>query len=181
MASPVVNAWLDAVRAWSGEGTPPAAASAGLIRPGGPAPQRPWGPDAAARLDAPGALASYLDHTLLRPDATEEEIEQLATEARTHGLGGACVHPLHVPFKHERFVPHANPLLTLLCDGTPAVHTSFVHGLLSFGTSLSSACDVVPPLPSQTTLWQSPTVCAMTAVPDAMNAVPQTPALHVRC
>ena len=96
MASTVVNAWLEAVRAWSGHGAPPTAASAGLIRPGGPAPQRPWGPDAAAGLDAPGALAPYLDHTLLRPDATAEEVEVLAAEARTHGLGGACVHPLHV-------------------------------------------------------------------------------------
>jgi len=96
MTSPFVNAWLDAVRAWSGRGAPPSAASAGLIRPGGPAPQRPWGPDAAAALGAPGALAPYLDHTLLRPEATEEEIETLATEARTHRLGGACVHPVDV-------------------------------------------------------------------------------------
>jgi deoxyribose-phosphate aldolase len=96
MASAVVNVWLEAVRAWSGTGAPPAARSIGLVRPGGPAPQRAWGPDAAAGLGAPGALAPYLDHTLLRPDATEEEIETLAAEARTYRLGGACVHPVHV-------------------------------------------------------------------------------------
>jgi deoxyribose-phosphate aldolase len=44
----------------------------------------------------PAALAPYLDHTLLRPDATEAEIEAVAAEARTHGFGGACVHPVHV-------------------------------------------------------------------------------------
>jgi deoxyribose-phosphate aldolase len=96
MASAVVNAWLEAVRAWSGTGAPPTARSVGLVRPGGPAPQRAWGPDAAAELAAPGAIAPYLDHTLLRPDAMEEEIETLAGEARAYRLGGACVHPVHV-------------------------------------------------------------------------------------
>ena len=119
MTSPFVNAWLDAVRAWSGRGAPPSAASAGLIRPGGPAPQRPWGPDAEAALGAPGALAPYLDHTLLRPEATEEEIETLATEARTHRLGGACVHPVHVA-----------ALVRALgdCDVEPVSVVGFPHG-----------------------------------------------------
>lgn len=96
MASEVVNAWLEAVVGWSGTGAPPEARAVGLVRPGGPARQRAWGPDAAAALARPGALAPYLDHTLLRPDATGPEVEQLADEAREHGLGGACVHPVHV-------------------------------------------------------------------------------------
>jgi deoxyribose-phosphate aldolase len=96
MASAVIAGWRDAVQAWSGLGAPPSAASVGLVRPGGSAPQRPWGPAAAAALEAPGALAPYIDHTLLRPDATEQEVETLAREARAHRLGGACVHPVHV-------------------------------------------------------------------------------------
>ncbi|HUM12764.1 MAG TPA: deoxyribose-phosphate aldolase [Myxococcaceae bacterium] len=96
MASPVVHAWVQAVQAWTGAGTPPAASAVGLVRPGGPAPQRAWGPLAAAALGAPGALAPYIDHTLLRPDATREDVETLAAEARAHRLGGACVHPVHV-------------------------------------------------------------------------------------
>jgi deoxyribose-phosphate aldolase len=96
MPSPLLNAWTEAVRAWSGVGAPPTASSVGLVRPGGPALQNPWGPKAAAALVLPATLAPYLDHTLLRPDATEEEVEALAAEARAHGLGGACVHPVHV-------------------------------------------------------------------------------------
>jgi deoxyribose-phosphate aldolase len=96
MASAVVNAWLEAVRAWSGTGAPPAAATVGLVRPGGPAPQRAWGPDAATLLEVPGSLAPYIDHTLLHPDATEDDVEKLAGEARAYRLGGACVHPVHV-------------------------------------------------------------------------------------
>lgn len=96
MSASALTAWVEALGAWGAVGPPPAAGAAGLRRPGGPAPQRPWGPEAAASLTAPGALAPYLDHTLLRPDATEEEVRQLAAEARAHRLGGACVHPVHV-------------------------------------------------------------------------------------
>ena len=119
MASSVVSAWLEAVRAWSGRGAPPAAASVGLVRPGGPARQHPWGPDAAAALGATGALAPYIDHTLLRPDATAQEIETLAAEARTHRLGGACVHPVHL-----------GALVRALagCDVEPVSVVGFPHG-----------------------------------------------------
>jgi len=119
MASPIVNAWLEAVRVWSGRGAPPAAASVGLFRPGGPAAQRPWGPDAAAALGAPGALAPYIDHTLLRPDATEEEIATLAGEARAHRLGGACVHPVHVAALVRALAD---------CDVEPVSVVGFPHG-----------------------------------------------------
>lgn len=36
-------------------------------------------------------LSALVDHTLLRPEATEEEILQLADEARRHRFGAVCV------------------------------------------------------------------------------------------
>ncbi|NGO40519.1 deoxyribose-phosphate aldolase [Limisphaera ngatamarikiensis] len=36
-------------------------------------------------------LARYIEHTLLRPDATRAQIERLCEEARTHGFYGVCV------------------------------------------------------------------------------------------
>ncbi|HZX42178.1 MAG TPA: deoxyribose-phosphate aldolase [Myxococcaceae bacterium] len=119
MPSAVVNAWVEAVQAWTGAGAPPAARALGLSRPGGTAPQRPWGPQAAEALGAPGALAPYIDHTLLRPDATEQDVETLAAEARAHRLGGACVHPLHVA-----------TLVRALgdCDVEPVAVVGFPHG-----------------------------------------------------
>ena len=36
-------------------------------------------------------LAPYIDHTLLRADATSEDVEQLCTEAREHGFFSVCV------------------------------------------------------------------------------------------
>ncbi|HEY2028213.1 MAG TPA: deoxyribose-phosphate aldolase [Myxococcales bacterium] len=41
-------------------------------------------------------LAPYLDHTLLKPDATPEQVERLCDEARVHGFAGVCVNGVHV-------------------------------------------------------------------------------------
>jgi deoxyribose-phosphate aldolase len=38
-----------------------------------------------------GQLAAYIDHTLLRPDATQVQIEQLCREAREHKFFSVCV------------------------------------------------------------------------------------------
>jgi deoxyribose-phosphate aldolase len=39
----------------------------------------------------PGDLARHIDHTLLRPDATEKDIEKLCDEAMEYGFASACV------------------------------------------------------------------------------------------
>jgi deoxyribose-phosphate aldolase len=41
-------------------------------------------------------LAELIDHTLLRPDAIEPQIDQLCAEARQYGFFGVCVHPVWV-------------------------------------------------------------------------------------
>lgn len=41
-------------------------------------------------------IASYIDHTLLRPDASVDEIAKLAREAIDHGFFGVCVNSCHV-------------------------------------------------------------------------------------
>jgi deoxyribose-phosphate aldolase len=41
-------------------------------------------------------LASRIDHTLLRPDATEAQIIQLCQEAVAHGFASVCVPPCYV-------------------------------------------------------------------------------------
>lgn len=47
-------------------------------------------------------LASRIDHTLLRPDAREEEVITLCTEAAALGTASVCVNPVFVPLCHER-------------------------------------------------------------------------------
>ncbi len=50
-------------------------------------------------------LASYIDHTLLRPDATAEMVEQLCDEARNYGFAAVCVPPCYVQLAKERLGP----------------------------------------------------------------------------
>jgi len=42
------------------------------------------------------SLAKYIDHTLLKPDATPDEIAQLCYEAKKYNFASVCVNPTHV-------------------------------------------------------------------------------------
>lgn len=42
------------------------------------------------------SLAGMIDHTLLKPDATPDQIAQLCYEARKYGFASVCVNPTHV-------------------------------------------------------------------------------------
>ncbi|WP_075075295.1 deoxyribose-phosphate aldolase [Longilinea arvoryzae] len=42
-------------------------------------------------------LAGLIDHTLLKPDATPDQIAQLCFEARKYGFASVCVNPTWVP------------------------------------------------------------------------------------
>jgi deoxyribose-phosphate aldolase len=49
-----------------------------------------------AKGSAQAGLASYIDHTLLKPDATGEDIDRLCREAAEHGFVTVCVNPCWV-------------------------------------------------------------------------------------
>jgi deoxyribose-phosphate aldolase len=46
--------------------------------------------------DVPMDLARYIDHTLLKPDATEVDIDKLCSEAVDYGFASVCVNPTWV-------------------------------------------------------------------------------------
>lgn len=49
--------------------------------------------------EAPASdLAGLIDHTLLKPDASRDELEQLCKEARQHGFATVCVNATNVRF-----------------------------------------------------------------------------------
>jgi deoxyribose-phosphate aldolase len=52
----------------------------------------PWGAAASVTVD----VAKYIDHTLLKPDATRSEIEKLCDEARAYQFASVCVNPTWV-------------------------------------------------------------------------------------
>jgi deoxyribose-phosphate aldolase len=47
------------------------------------------------------SLARYIDHTLLRPEATDGEVRLLLAEAAKHGFASACIPPVYVPLAAE--------------------------------------------------------------------------------
>ena len=48
------------------------------------------------------ATAALIDHTLLKPDATREEIVKICDEASKFGFASVCVNPTWVPLAAER-------------------------------------------------------------------------------
>jgi len=50
-----------------------------------------------AATHTPDVLARCIDHTLLKADATREQVETLCREALQHGFAAVCVNPRFVP------------------------------------------------------------------------------------
>ena len=58
----------------------------------------------------PTDIAGYIDHTLLKPDATEQQIRQLCAEAVEFGFASVCVNPTWVPLA-ARLLAGAKPMV----------------------------------------------------------------------
>ena len=56
---------------------------------------------AEAALNDPRSLAAAIDHTLLKPEATREQVAALCREAAEHGFACAMVHPSWVPLAYS--------------------------------------------------------------------------------
>ena len=58
----------------------------------------------------PTDIAGYIDHTLLKPEATEQQIRQLCAEAAEFGFASVCVNPTWVPLA-ARLLAGAKPMV----------------------------------------------------------------------
>jgi len=72
-----------------------------------------WGQAAAASAD----VGKYIDHTLLKPEATREEIEKLCQEARNFSFASVCINPTWV--KECAFLLHGSPVKVCTVIGFP--------------------------------------------------------------
>ena len=78
----------------------------------GPAPRRvttasqPPGivasPPGVSYVRSQARIADYIDHTLLKAEATRAEVETLCKEAVEHGFASVCVNPVWVPLCADR-------------------------------------------------------------------------------
>jgi deoxyribose-phosphate aldolase len=61
-----------------------------------------------------GTLAHTIDHTLLKPDATQDQIAQLCFEARKHGFASVCVNPAQVKLCADLLKGSGIPVCTVI-------------------------------------------------------------------
>ncbi|MEL6614488.1 MAG: deoxyribose-phosphate aldolase [Bacteroidota bacterium] len=70
------------------------------------------GPSDACRLAPP--LARLIDHTVLKPDTTEQQIRQLCAEAREFCFASVCVSPVWVPVAAEELSGCTSKVCTVI-------------------------------------------------------------------
>jgi deoxyribose-phosphate aldolase len=51
---------------------------------------------------APASLAKYIDHTLLKPEASQEQVRKVCDEAKKYRFASVCVNPNHIGFVAEQ-------------------------------------------------------------------------------
>ncbi len=47
---------------------------------------------------APACLAKYIDHTILKPEASENDVRQVCDEAKAYHFASVCVNPSYIAF-----------------------------------------------------------------------------------
>lgn len=67
----------------------------------------------------PADLASKIDDTLLKPEASAEDVERLVSEAIEYKFASVCVHPVWVPLVHKRLSGSASGVVTSAVVGFP--------------------------------------------------------------
>ena len=84
------------------------------------------GPDSPGRI--PEELARYIDHTILKPDATLAMVNKVVAEAREHSFRSVCVNPCWVATVSEGL--RGTPVLTCSVVGFPlGANTPDIKGM----------------------------------------------------
>jgi deoxyribose-phosphate aldolase len=100
-------------------------------------------------LRSPRDLAPYLDHTLLAPGATRDELVRLCGEAREHELGAVCVHR-HALEDARRLLADTDVKTVTVVDfprGEGATGARVIEALEAVRSG-ADELDVVAPLPA---------------------------------
>lgn len=84
-------------------------------------------------------IASYIDHTLLRPDCTAEEIDRLCQEATTYGFATVCVPPCYVRQAKARLEGTAVKVGTVI--GFPLGYASTGSKLMEIAEAVNDGAD----------------------------------------
>ncbi len=65
-------------------------------------------------LNTPDAIAAMIDHTLLKPEATREDVARLCAEAREFEFASVCINPCWVTFAAQALAGSAVRVCTVI-------------------------------------------------------------------
>ena len=82
----------------------------------------------------PDRLASAIDHTLLKPTASAEQIVKLCSEAMQCGFYSVCIHPVFVKLAARELAGHQPLVATVI---------SFPFGLDNLQTKLTAVSKAI--------------------------------------
>lgn len=84
--------------------------------------QAPTAPPPSPSNLGPGGIAAYIDHTLLKPEATPQAVERLCDEAAMFHFASVCINAGYVRLAAERL--HGTPVRVCTVVGFPLGATS---------------------------------------------------------
>lgn len=86
-------------------------------------------------------LAPYVDHTLLKPEASREQIAALCAEARQYGFASVCTNPLWTSFVREQLA--GSDVLTCAVVGFPLGASATEVKAFEAATAVAAGADEV--------------------------------------
>ena len=89
----------------------------------------------------PAELAAYIDHTLLKPEASREQGLQGAAEAREHGFASVCINPVWVSTVAEAL--SGSPVKTCTVVGFALGATTTATKVFEASNALDNGADEV--------------------------------------
>lgn len=124
---------------------------------------------------SPAELAALIDHTSLKPDATQAQIETLCAEARECGFATVCVNPVWVPVCARLLSDAQARVCTVvgfpLGATTSEVKTFETQRALAEGASEIDMVLNIGALKSGDSAWAQRDIAAVVAVSHASGAI----------
>ena len=59
-------------------------------------------------------LSKYVDHTLLKPEASTSQIKELCNQAKKYDFASVCVNPTHITLCKKELEGHDKSVLSFL-------------------------------------------------------------------
>lgn len=85
--------------------------------------------------------SKYIDHTLLKPEATQDQIEKICQEAKQYDFASVCVNPYWVPFCKEELKDSDVKVCTVI--GFPLGATSSASKAFETAHAIEQGADEV--------------------------------------